>query len=70
MQYMQYFLVLECTCIDYVNGVGQGNCLKLSTKLNNLPYCYVKQPSGCRDVINSSYVPGKEYSAQACHEGM
>lgn len=57
----------DCSCIDYVNEDGEGNCLK---PYEDKPlFCYVKQPSSCPDIIESVEVPNYIQSTQACKLG-
>ena len=62
-----YFQFLaNCTCKDLLTEKGSGNCLKESQYLNNKVFCYVNQPTSCKDALDSSEIPGEKYSAQAC----
>jgi choriolysin H len=58
----------DCSCMDYVNKNGFGNCKKKSSTLGGLS-CYVNLPTNCSDARNSGSDPGKKYSAVACRNG-
>ena len=56
-----------CTCTDYVNENGVGNCTGEGEKrFNNEPVCYVSLPSNCPDIKISTTDGGKFLSAMAC----
>lgn len=57
-----------CTCKDFVNDGGFGNCFKRSghSKHGGKAVCYVEQPSTCSDLIDSKANPGEKVSAEAC----
>ena len=62
-----YFQFLaNCICKDLLTNKGSGNCLKESQYLNNKVFCYVNQPTSCKDALDSSELPGEKYQAQAC----
>ena len=61
-----FLLAAGCTCNDYVTPGGHGKCRTQSSKLNNQPFCYVNQPSTCKDLIDSPNHHGQKYSAEAC----
>ena len=45
----------SCTCRDFVDKSGFGNCVKKSSSSASgkpLPVCYVKSPSNCTDLKN------------------
>ena len=52
-----------CTCSDFVNKNGYGNCRK---DYKDGPICYVNLPSQCKDLVDSSKDPSKQYSWEAC----
>ena len=54
---------LSCECKDFIGLKGFGNCKKLH---RGRKPCYVKQPSGCKDLIDSKTNPGEKASKQAC----
>ena len=56
---------IGCSCIEYVNKNGFGNCNK-SYEKNSRFSCYVNEPSTCEDVRNSSTDPGLRFSFEAC----
>ena len=62
------FLGLFCTCKDFINDGGFGNCFKKSghSKHGGKAVCYVEQPSTCSDLIDSKANPGEKVSAEAC----
>ena len=56
----------DCSCQDFVNSNGYGNCKKIFL---NGPICYVNQPSTCNDTeVYTSTDDNKElyYSWLAC----
>lgn len=57
----------DCSCMDYVNADGFGNCLKQAGHLRG-PHCYVNQPSTCKDIKTSTTEEGKQYSVEACEK--
>ena len=56
----------DCSCSDYVNAKGYGNCQK---QKRGKAYCFVNQPSTCTDLRNSSYEDGLQFSHEACQKG-
>ena len=64
----ELFLGLFCTCKDFINDGGFGNCFKKSghSKHGGKAVCYVEQPSTCSDLIDSKANPGEKVSAEAC----
>ena len=58
----------DCLCKDFINSGGHGNCLTISqsNKHNGRKMCYVVQPSGCKDLVDSGANPGEKYSEEAC----
>ena len=57
----------KCECIDFINVFGQGNCQKSNiTTRSDTNLCYVKVPSLCPDVKNSSLFFDKQISRKAC----
>ena len=64
---LQFLTGLEdCTCYDFVDEDGYGNCLKGHPNKNGLLVCYVKQPTSCNDTIDNLSLPGREISSLAC----
>ena len=61
--------IFPCTCIEYINKNGVGNCTKSwqENRFNNQNVCYVALPSSCPDLKNSRTDAGKFLSAVACH---
>ena len=59
-------VVSACTCTDYVNKNGVGNCKKGETRFNNEDVCYVSLPSTCPDLKKSQTDSSKFLSAVAC----
>ena len=57
-----------CLCKDFINSGGRGNCLtdSQSNKHNGRKMCYVVQPSGCSDLVDSGANPGEKFSEEAC----
>ena len=51
----------DCSCSEYVNEDGYGNCQSVAYK----PFCYVNQPSTCKDIKKSSTL-GLQFSYAAC----
>ena len=64
----EYILGSFCSCKDFVNDGGFGNCFKRSghSKHGGNVVCYVEQPSTCSDLIESKANPGEKVSAEAC----
>ena len=67
-----YILILEkdvgCSCHEYVNQNGYGQCQKKDFHQEHvklLHVCYVNQPSNCSDLYASVTDPGKKLSAEA-----
>ena len=66
---LQYsFTDLPCSCKNFVNANGYGNCQKVVPRgpLKGRPICYVVQPSGCSDLRGSKNNTGELVSAEAC----
>ena len=63
------FTIPTCSCTDFVNDAGFGNCNGHS-KFSKVSFraCFVKLPSNCADLVDSDSNPGKKISAQACKE--
>ena len=63
------FTLPTCSCTDFVNDAGFGNCNGHS-KFSKVSFraCFVKLPSNCADLVDSDSNPGKKISAQACKE--
>ena len=55
----------SCSCSEYVNANGFGNCTKVYGKG---PICYVNKPSNCQDLQRSTTDPDKQYSWEACEK--
>jgi len=55
-----------CSCSDFVNKNGYGNCKKQDSDFGGLVSCYVNLPSTCTDLVQSGSNPGKYLSAGAC----
>ena len=55
-----------CTCTDFVNSSGQGNCQTSNTTKSDDKLCYVMRPSNCPDLKNSSLFQDKQISREAC----
>ena len=67
MHYPTYFaLFTDCTCTNFINKYGYGNCAKRDGKFSEKYTCYVYQPSKCRDLVRSETDPEKQVSAKAC----
>ena len=62
--FFQYFLA--CSCSDYINENGIGNCTKRISLFNWKYICYVNQPSSCSDLMDSGTNVGKQISGEAC----
>ena len=60
----------SCKCTEFVNDAGFGNCTGFSkfSFHGSLVACFVKAPSSCKDLVNSTAYPGKQISVQACEE--
>ena len=58
--------IANCECIDFVNSYGQGNCQNLNTNKSEDRLCYVRLPSKCPDIQNSSLFHDKQVSWRAC----
>ena len=68
LRYLSFNLVFtNCSCNEYVNADGYGNCQK--TIGGKGLACYVNQPSTCQDLVNSATDNGKQYSWEACMQG-
>ena len=63
-----HILGLPCACKSFVNQFGNGNCQTRSEANLHLgkKMCYVVQPSGCDDLVESGSNPGEMFSAKAC----
>ena len=59
-------IVPNCECTDFVNFFRQGNCQTSNIDKSDDKLCYVKVPSKCPDVKNSSLFLGKQISKRAC----
>ena len=58
--------ITNCECINFVNSSGQGNCQNSTTNKSEDRLCYVRVPSECPDVQNSSLFHDKQISWKAC----
>ena len=59
----------DCSCTNYVNKYGFGNCTILDLKphkFHGKKVCYVDPPSNCPDLRGSVTNKGKKLSAIAC----
>ena len=61
-----HFIIAGCSCSDYVNRNGHGQCKESSSRLGNKVSCYVNLPTTCKDKIQSGTDPDKWYSHEAC----
>ena len=59
----------ECTCTDFVNANGLGDCGKDDTDFGGSVSCYVNQPASCSDLKRSDTDADKLRSAEACTRG-
>ena len=59
------FIDLSCKCKDFVDSNGQGNCIEENATANDSKICYVRLPSTCEDLKDSSCHPGEKYSTEA-----
>ena len=57
-----------CKCKYLWNSDNEGNCQVGSDSAIHYykVFCYVKQPSGCKDLVDSKLMKGEQYSAEAC----
>ena len=62
-------ILASCTCKDFINENGSGNCAKPVSSYGNKLVCYVNQPSSCGDLRGSGTNPGEKTSAEACPQG-
>ncbi len=60
---------IGCTCHDFINVGGHGQCKTKASITNGRPFCYVNQPSNCTDLYASETDPGKKISVEACNDG-
>ena len=63
-------LPVRCKCSQSLNKYDKGNCSTKSLRFGWRKWCYVMQPSDCKDLENSTFhtidsVP-QQYSAEAC----
>ena len=77
MIYIEQSEIFGCTCTDYVDRKGFGNCQRKSMSKGQYPFagkvsCYVNLPSSCPDLISSRVndreYPDKKISAEACRD--
>ena len=64
--YIHIAVYVDCTCKDYINRHGYGNCQTPSKHPSNQPICYVLLPSSCKDLKMSRTNPLMYYSSEAC----
>ena len=57
---------IGCSCTEYLNQNGVGRCQTNTWGHGNRYNCYVRLPSNCTDLVNSSTDPGEKLSAEAC----
>ena len=62
--------IIGCTCHDFINVGGHGQCKTSHSTTGDQPFCYVNQPSNCTDLLPSETDPGRKISAKACEEGI
>ena len=60
---------IGCTCHDFINAGGHGQCKTNHSTTGGRQFCYVNQPSNCTDLLPSETDPGKKISAEACNKG-
>ena len=63
------FTLDNCSCDDYIDSNGYGNCQKPHPDTNNLVVCYVKYPSNCSDAKDISVIrprSQRQISTYAC----
>ena len=76
LKYLSYFCNLrlykiesgKCSCHNFTDIDGYGNCQKGHPNKNNLNVCYVNQPNNCPDTLQSGALRGREISAYACKQ--
>ena len=56
----------SCECDPFINKYGKGNCTTKSWAFYGKSWCYVKLPSNCTDLKNSTLEQAHKYSAKAC----
>ena len=61
--YNNFLALPDCTCTNFINERGYGNCQRLSR--SGKMSCYVNEPSNCDD-LKISKSTGKAYSSDAC----
>ena len=66
MTFINSKIITNCECIDFVNSSGQGNCQNSNTNKSEGRLCYVRIPSECPDVRNSSLFHDEQISWRAC----
>ena len=59
-------LLLDCSCSNFINRNGFGQCKKGDRGFHGAVTCYVKNPSTCTDKIQSTTNKEHWRSAQAC----
>ena len=65
---IRLFAFLGCTCEDYFPlPAGSGNCRRRDNGADI--YCFVKEPTSCRDAITLSDFPNTKISRDACKAG-
>ena len=60
------FTLDNCTCDDYVDNQGYGNCQQSHPDFHNLVVCYVNQHTTCSDAKYISVRPLRQISTYAC----
>ena len=65
--YFPMFILVTCSCKDFVNDSGIGNCRAKEDRFDAV-VCYVNQPSNCGDVVGSNTNGGELLSAEACRK--
>ena len=54
----------SCSCIDHLlDSRKEGDCQDYHMQQR---WCYVHQPSNCKDVVNSNFHDGLQWSIEAC----
>ena len=61
---------IGCTCHDFINVSGHGQCKTKHSITNGHLFCYVNEPSNCTDLFASETDPGRKISVEACSDGI